>query len=261
MEIFQFYTGQARYDPVPNSLTRHNEQNLNITGRNIVGEITIIRDPHLVSLHTRIIQYRFLVAMFASLVRRRANAPLGNLPEIYLLAQPTRLSTSIPLSTRNLGEPWDLRSQFVVAFDVATIDRRFELRIVLMEISCMCVCVWGRNWWFHNFGIQAGYNAIMCLNLRVRSFTRNAYPDKMQIFSFPLSLSLPLSVCLCLCPSVCWSLSLSLHRYMRWKLIIRNSYSVGRQHLFPRADITFAINQHCRIKDQSHDSEIVLPLA
>ena len=74
------------------------------------------------------------------------------------------------------------------------------------------------------------------------------------------SLNLPLSVYWPLSLSLSFFLFLSLYRYMRWKLIIRNSYSVGRQHLFPRADITFAINQHCRIKDQSHDSEIVLPL-
>lgn len=85
MEIFQFYTDQARYDPVPNSLTRRNEQNLNITGRNIVSEITIIRDPHLVSLHTRIIQYRFLVAMFASLVRRRAKHRLATYQKFICL--------------------------------------------------------------------------------------------------------------------------------------------------------------------------------
>lgn len=57
------------------------------TCRYIDAEITIIRVPHLVILHTRIIEYRFHVAdPLPSRSPRGANAQLGNLPEIYLLA-------------------------------------------------------------------------------------------------------------------------------------------------------------------------------
>ena len=96
---------RAERSPVErSSITRCNERTLKDAGYTLV-EITIIRVAHLVISHARIIEYRFLVAMLASL-SLSLFLSLGSawqLTRNLFACRPTRLSTSIPLSVR---KPW-----------------------------------------------------------------------------------------------------------------------------------------------------------
>lgn len=94
-----------------------------------LGEITIIRVAHLVISHARIIEYRFLVAMLASLSPSLSLWVAGGRTHRLATYQkficlPTNSSKYIDSTFRaeTLGNWRDLRSELVVAFDVATLS-------------------------------------------------------------------------------------------------------------------------------------------